>query len=453
MRAAMHRRLLYRCALPLILSVLCVGVSLVALTLLPWQPFGWRHVVALVVLFGGVGALWSGIAQLIDRFSRIERLRGDLLVSAETGEPIPIDRTGDGAMQDGLAEAVGTLIGRMRSRQDARDRQIETVLGALSDGIVLVTAAGQVSLINGAARAALGSDAELGTSLYDIFHRHDVAAALEGAKSRGHGVSTQLRDLDGRHFTVRVTAIGDSGDALLQFEAPAGGFARQLERDHTLHRPLPPYRPAALSMSLDALPVVSLDTETTGLDVVRDRIVSIGAVSIRANRILRERRLDLLVDPGIPIPAGATAIHGITDSMVAGHPGLAGRLPVLEAFVAGHVIVGHHVGFDLALLRRESGEAGIAWDTPFALDTLLLYAALRPRETELDLDAVARRLGVRIEGRHTALGDALVAANIYLRLIPLLKDAGIETLQQAIDFARRPRRLIARQRSAGWEEG
>ena len=77
-------------------------------------------------------------------------------------------------------------------------------------------------------------------------------------------------------------------------------------------------------------------------------------------------------------------------------------------------------------------------------------AVLEPGLRELDLDVIAERLGVEIEGRHTALGDALVTAEIYLRLLPRLMDAGVTTLGEARDFAAKAGRLRGLQSSAGW---
>ena len=84
------------------------------------------------------------------------------------------------------------------------------------------------------------------------------------------------------------------------------------------------------------------------------------------------------------------------------------------------------------------------------LCTAQLAAALDPGETTLDLEAVAARHGVAVEGRHTALGDTLVTAELFARMIPRLADRGIATFGAARDFADSARRVVARQRAAGW---
>jgi DNA polymerase III subunit epsilon len=70
------------------------------------------------------------------------------------------------------------------------------------------------------------------------------------------------------------------------------------------------------------------------------------------------------------------------------------------------------------------------------LDTLLLSVIVHPSQEGHNLEAVAERLGVSVIGRHTALGDALVTGEIFLRLLPLLAEHGILTLGQALEASR-----------------
>jgi DNA polymerase-3 subunit epsilon len=71
------------------------------------------------------------------------------------------------------------------------------------------------------------------------------------------------------------------------------------------------------------------------------------------------------------------------------------------------------------------------------LDTLLLSAVVHPAQSSHGLEAIAERLDVPVMGRHTALGDAMVTAEVFLKLIPLLAEMGIHTLGQAREAAQK----------------
>lgn len=179
------------------------------------------------------------------------------------------------------------------------------------------------------------------------------------------------------------------------------------------------------------------DTETTGLDPTQgDEILQIGAARIVNGRLLRQECFEQLVDPGRSIPAAGIPIHGITPAMVAGQPGIGQVLPAFHAFASDTVLVAHNAAFDMRFLQMKEAATGVRFEQP-VLDTLLLSAVASPRQASHELEAIAARLGIPVLGRHTALGDALLTAEVFLRLIPLLAAQGIHTLDQAREAARR----------------
>jgi DNA polymerase III subunit epsilon len=179
---------------------------------------------------------------------------------------------------------------------------------------------------------------------------------------------------------------------------------------------------------LDRLTYTVFDTETTGFAPDEgDEIVSIGAVRIVGGRVLRTETFERLVDPGRGIPPTSTAVHGITRDLVRGAPSLDEVLPAFAAFAAGSVLVGHNVAFDMAFLAAAQRRTGTPLTAPL-LDTLLIDGVVHPDHESHTLEAMAERLGVDLVGRHTALGDALLTGEIFLRLLPLLHARGVRTL-------------------------
>lgn len=173
------------------------------------------------------------------------------------------------------------------------------------------------------------------------------------------------------------------------------------------------------------------DTETTGLEPsAGDEILQIGATRIVAGKLRREDCFEQLINPQRDIPPAGIPIHGIRPEMVANAPTIDAVLPAFHAFAQDTVLVAHNAAFDMRFLQLKEAQTGAVFDQP-VLDTLLLSAVVHPQQASHGLEAIAERLGVVILGRHTALGDAMVAAEIFLKLVPLLAERGIHTLGQA----------------------
>jgi DNA polymerase-3 subunit epsilon len=184
-------------------------------------------------------------------------------------------------------------------------------------------------------------------------------------------------------------------------------------------------------MPLAELPFTVFDTETTGLDPKGgDEIISIGAVRIVNGRLLQSEVFDQLIDPKRSVPEESVRIHGIRPEMLEGQPTIEKALPLFHVFAEGTVLVAHNAAFDMRMLQLKEETTGVRFIHP-VLDTLLLSAVVHPAQESHNLEAISRRLGVNILGRHTALGDALATGEIFLKLIPLLMNSGIKTLKEA----------------------
>jgi len=182
---------------------------------------------------------------------------------------------------------------------------------------------------------------------------------------------------------------------------------------------------------------VAVDLETTGLDPRTDAIVALAAVPFVEQR--PQSGLVMLVQPERAIPPSSTAIHGITDEMVAAAPTVGPALSALEEAVGPDVVVGHGIGFDLAVIERERRTHRLPPLKSPAIDTMRLASALHPGWPDTGLDAVAARLGVPIVGRHTPQGDAVAAGQILLVLLPELIGRGLTTVHELLWFQEQTR--------------
>jgi DNA polymerase III subunit epsilon len=168
--------------------------------------------------------------------------------------------------------------------------------------------------------------------------------------------------------------------------------------------------------------LVSIDCETTGLDVKRDQILSVGAIKVKGDVILTSQRLDFLVRPKEPVSDRTILIHHIRPV------DLEGAVPVEEAmrrvldFVGPRPLIGYFLEFDTAMLNKYVRPLIGAALPNRGIEVSRLYydwrAAQVPPGGNIDLrfETIRQRLDLPRRAAHEELNDALLTAMMYLRL-------------------------------------
>ena len=184
----------------------------------------------------------------------------------------------------------------------------------------------------------------------------------------------------------------------------------------------------------DEVRFIVLDTETTGLDPRRDKIITIGALAVCHGEILLDDGYEAMLK--LAYNNASVTVHGITRDEAAG--GMEENEAIAEFldYLRDGVIVGHHIGHDIQALncaceRHFGGQLRNRW-----LDTMDLTLHLndagafagRPMARGFTLDGLCEMFGVAMHDRHTAGGDAFLTAQVFLRLLRAAKAVGRATL-------------------------
>ena len=374
----------------------------------------------------------------------MEDMRGADLVSAAQGriEALGAVRVGTSAVDAGLwlevdsfslLQALVFLASRLIDEYEVRALELRLQLAGaraqldlvwIGQGMSTETVMNwQMDPMTSAARRGDRGDAADSTPLTvrDVVERHGGEFWFERERVRHASFFRFLLPLAGAREAAPA-AVPETGEARPEFYDfdlfQASAQARALE-----------------DRALGELTYTVFDTETTGLNPSEgDEIIQIGATRIVNGKLLRSESLEQLVDPQRPIAEASIAIHGIQPAALVGQPTILQVLPVFHAFAFDTVLVAHNAAFDMRFLQLKEAASGLRFDQP-VLDTLLLSAWLHPHQESHRIEAIAERLGVVVSGRHTAMGDALVTAEVFLKLLPLLQSRGVQTLGQAREAA------------------
>lgn len=162
---------------------------------------------------------------------------------------------------------------------------------------------------------------------------------------------------------------------------------------------------------------IAFDTETTGLNPRKDRILELAAVKFRNGKLIEQR--SWLINPGVSINTNATAIHGIDDAMVQGQPGFPAILPAFARFIDGAVLIGHNASFDINFINAEIArlkEPPVIPDHEI-IDSLRLFRAWYPDLPSHKLSAIIAHFQLPEGHFHRALDDANMLAAAFLQAL------------------------------------
>lgn len=194
-----------------------------------------------------------------------------------------------------------------------------------------------------------------------------------------------------------------------------------------------------------------IDFETTGLDPQQDRVIEIGIVCFERGELTAHK--NWLINPGIPVPEAARAVHNISDDDLKTAPPFTHVIEELRQVLEGHVPVAYNAAFDQAFLHAELDRAGVRLSgksTPAAflddivwIDPLVWARELYKDEKGHKLTDMASRLGVALDQAHRASTDAEATGRVLLALatrVPatygeLIRIQSQYAARQDVDFA------------------
>lgn len=180
------------------------------------------------------------------------------------------------------------------------------------------------------------------------------------------------------------------------------------------------------NQQLDDVYVV-FDLETTGFSPDKNKIIEIGAVKVERGAITE--RFSTFVNPEVPIPFHIEELTSIRDDMVMDAPKIEEILPQFLEFCEGAIMVAHNAEFDMSFIRKNCERQQLTAEFT-VIDTVALARMLLPHLNRFKLDTVAKALGISLDHHHRAVDDAACTAEIFVKFIQMLKDRGMQTLDE-----------------------
>ena len=206
-------------------------------------------------------------------------------------------------------------------------------------------------------------------------------------------------------------------------------------------------RKALQAQTIDHTIFTVLDTETTGLNVNEGhKIVSVGAIKINNYQLLEEQTLDELVNPERDIPFASRNIHYITEDKVKDKPNIYQIEKKINDFIINTILVGHNIDFDIGFIKKNAAKSSLAITAKKItnIDTILLTAGLYPSLESYELSFLCNYFRIKTfdQVRHSALGDAIITARLFLFLLNTAKNRNnIHSIGGLINLCKQGRQI------------
>jgi len=201
--------------------------------------------------------------------------------------------------------------------------------------------------------------------------------------------------------------------------------------DASVLEAMPAHDSGIPDLPLSAVPFAVVDVETTGGSPASAVLTEVAVATFVGPRCTG--LFDQLVNPGIPIPPFITELTGISDAMVAGAPPIGVVVPAIRSQLAGCVLVGHNLPFDVSFLNVAFAVAGHPLVDQVQVDTLVLARRLVDQPVRnFRLGTLAEALGLDHRPSHRAMADVLATADLLQHLLTCLAGIGIHRLPQLV---------------------
>jgi DNA polymerase III subunit epsilon len=380
----------------------------------------WGQMAAVAALLGGFAGILLAFGRLVRHFRLLDDLTRELhggalrLTSAVGGRP---------------SEEIGRLAAAFEARLHPRgapfmagSAEARALAAAVEDPVLIVDGAGVITLSNAAALRQLGVGAETGRSAGALFQEAEWAHAVERARAANGPVPVTLHRGGIAEVSGKLSVLGAADSVALVLARPVKAVAATVAASP---------RPAD-DEPVATLPLMAVWAAASDPNPAAGRLIAFGCLRLSGARVFRTMSLDLLVDPGVPVPAEAAARHGLSDRDVAGARTFAACWPDIERMLRGCVLIGVGVTAVSDLLRCEAERAGIGAIPDYPLFELpALAAAVDGGPARRDAARLCADYAVDPPARFGTFAPVHAVAEVAARVVQRLPERGIATFAAA----------------------